>query len=500
MERCEVIGRLKVEQKRLDLKLLLERLEQKQIKELPQRLNDLLCKLQLYESGTILESGKILLDKGTVLTEEYGHYEVWYLCNDEWLGSQPVSIRRISAKNKKEQNTGKKKGNWERNIPTEKQFSKNESIPIHFYKEEGMHNLSLMEVDAILPQQNQTQGSLFCKLNNEGYSSIEITSKVKWGHENSPENIYVDLDWKPEKVYKLLPEIAEQIGKEWDFTNEALLEDYPPEIEDELIKYKRKEHALSKIKTKSAGSFENIKIKDMKLRAGSRRCAENWLQNLMRIKWSESYTSIQDTLDDQKEWLNCVALKNYDLEPLEGEKLLEFMDRNACKKAYWHIAALHDLIPSGVKARSLAFTLRESDMDPISNISSRLGIGQSVNEVSIIDRYASKENQILTIQRICHRLNVSSVSLITLKQPESLPKGWKYISMGKKNPDNHDRYWCIKSNNRWEIWKCSTSPDFLSFENNNVSVRASATFTPLDGEDIPTSISKHLKTIEEVTI
>ncbi|MCD4820939.1 MAG: hypothetical protein K8R11_02425 [Methanococcoides sp.] len=501
MERCEAIGKLRIEQERADLKQLLGLLQQEKGIDIPKRLKDLLCKLKLYESGNILEAGYNLLDKGTVLTEEYGHYEVWYLCNDEWLGSIPLSISRIIAKNGKEQRSGKKKGNWDTDVSFEKQFKfKDELTPIQFSRGEGVHNLSLMEVDALLPQQSHSSGKLVCKLDSEGFSSIELTSKVKWGHDNSTEDISLSSDWDPEEVYNLLPEIADQLGKTWDSSNGALLEAYPPDAEAELISYRRKETVLSNTSTKSAGSFENIKISDMPLRAETKRCAKSWLQNLMRKKWAESYTSIRSSLEDQKEWLNSIALNGHDLQLLEGEELLEFVDRNASNKTYWHIAALQDLIPSGVKTRSLPFTLRKSDTNPIGSISSRIGADQIVNEVCIIDRYANKKNQILTIQNICQELNVSSVSLVTLKKPEKLPDGWKYKNMGERLPENHDRHWFIKKDNDWEIWKCTTSPDFLSFKDNTVSVKTTATFTPIDYKDVPDTILEYVEGAEGMVI
>jgi len=503
MERCEVIGRLHIEQKRLDLKIILERMQSNQIPEIPKRLENLFEKLHLYEAGKVLDAGKDLLEKGTIIAEEYGHYEIWYLRNDAWLASRPMIIRRIEALNKKNNHQKQNNSNkWQHEIASDWQVlsEHNDNIRVQFAEDIQLYNLPSLKINALLSQQSHETGVLKCELNSTENAKLELTAQIKWKHENTPDEVSINMEWDAGKIHELLPEIAEKIDGEWDEVYGALLEDRPPENMNEFVNFRRKNVEIPNLHTKNAGIFDSIKIKDVPLRASSKRCAEEWLIKLMVNEWTKNYTPIQSCLEDQNEWINSAALKDYDLKQLKGEKLLNKIGRDTGSRAYWHVAALQDLVPSGVNAKSLSFTLRESDKTPIISISHRLGGGQQIHELRVIDRYIKKNNQIHTIQKIGQELQAKNISIVTLERPNHLPTDWDYIKMKAKTPENHDRYWCLNKDDDWQIWKCSTSPDFLDFKDDVESIKSPATFTPLDVKDVPNVIRKYLENRQEVII
>lgn len=495
MERCEVIGRLHIEQKRLDLKMILERMQSNEISKIPKRLEDLFEKLHICKSGNVLDAGKNLLEKGTIIAEEYGHYEIWYLRNDAWLASRPMIIRRIEALNKKDNPKKQNNSNkWQHEIASDWQMISEQKGPVlvQFAKDMQLYNLPSLKVDALLPQQSHETGALKCELSNAGNAKLELTAQIKWNHENTPDEVHINMEWDAGKVHELLPQMAEQFGKKWDKVHGALLEDSPPKDLSEVMNFRRKNVVISNLHTKSAGIFDSIEIKDIPLRASSKRCAEKWFMKLMINEWAKNYTPVQTCLEDQNEWINNAALKDYDLQPLKDEELINSIGRDTGGMAYWHVAALQDLVPSGVDIKPLPFTLRKSDKNPIINIGYRLGNGQPINELRVIDRYIKKDNQIHTIQKICTILRARNVAIITLERPNNLPNDWNYIKMGAKIPENHDRYWCINKDNDWQIWKCSTSPDFLDIKDGVESIISPATFTPLEVKDVPNVIRNFL--------
>ncbi|MDW7776161.1 MAG: hypothetical protein SCH39_07500 [Methanosarcinales archaeon] len=501
MERCEVIGRLHIEQERLDLKMILERMQSNQISEIPKRLEDLFDKLKIYKSGNVLDAGKNLLEKGTIIAEEYGHYEIWYLRNDAWLASRPMIIRRIEARNKKDNHQKQNNSNkWQHEIASDWQVMSEQKGPVlvQFAKDKQLHNLPSLKVDALLSQQNHETGTLKCKLSSAENAKLELTAQIKWNHENIPDEVLINMEWDAGKIHELLPEMAEQLGRKWDEVYGALLEDSPPENLTEVMNFIRKNVVISNLHTKSAGIFDSIEIKDVPLRASSKRCAEKWLIKLMVNEWAKNYTPVQLCFEDQKEWINNVALKDYDLQILEDEELLNSIGRDTGGMAYWHVAALQDLVPSGVDIKPLPFTIRKSDENPIINIGYRLGNREPIYELRVIDRYIKRDNQIQLIQKICRILRAKNVGIVTLERPNNLPNNWNYIKMGAKIPENHDRYWCINKNNDWQIWKCSTSPDFIDFKDDFESIISPATFTPLDAKDVPNEIRKFLDDEQEV--
>ncbi|UGV41773.1 hypothetical protein J7W08_05730 [Methanococcoides orientis] len=496
MERCEIIGRMVVEQERTDLKQLLVRLNEGDISDIPKRLEYLLSKLKLYESGSILEAGNELLEKGTVFSEEYGHYEIWYLLNDAWLGSRPLCIRRIQANNKKENGNKKRSDKWSKEVSPDKYYS-SDNTPAQFSKEK-VCNLSYLIPDSISQHKKYDNGHFLCKLDSDDTSSIEVSASVKWSSDNSNENFLVNIDWYSTRVYDLLSDFAENLNVAWDANNDAFLLDEPPVDENELINFQRSKVVISNIDTISGGLFETVSMKNVPLRANSNRCAKEWLQKLMINKWSNSYVSTASSLEDQKEWLASIALKDHELETVEGENLLSFMDKDSSNRAYWHVASMQDIIPSGVKVKPSPFKLNENDLDPIGSIASRLGVEQEISEFRVIDRYVIHGGHIKTIQQISQSIGAKSVSVVALKMPNSFPDTWNYFPMGHKEKMNHDRYWCVNNNGTWNVWSCTDSSDFLKTSGGNTHIEGSPTFTPLEIKDLPSLINDYLNMSKEV--
>ncbi len=508
MECCEVIGKLKIGQERNELKQIISLLRDGKIPKLPARLWGLLIKLKLYDSGHITKAGQVLIDEGIILTEEYGHYEVCYVCNDKWLSSRPLSIRRIKAVKKQDQ----KKGDWSKEIPSGRQLPEaGQLIPVYVSNEEKTHNISLLDVKAISSNKYNAKGRLICEFSNKKHDSddgyvtggknaeIELKASFKWINNSDTEYVSVKQSWPPEKVELILSELGAQLDGKWDFNYYALLKPRPPQKESELVNYRLGEKSLGNIQSPEAGNFDTAIVKKVPLRAGSERCAKEWLHGLMKVKWKDSFISTQSSLDDQEEWLNSVALKDYDLEPLHGEELLDFLDRGS-DKSFWHVAAMQDLVPSDSRVKPLPFTLMNADSDPVGTIASRLGKHQKIEEILIVDRYVKDKRQVHTLEAIFQRLNVTNVSVVSFKDHCAYPSHWRFIDMGKKNGENHDRYWCLNNGKEQVVWKCSSSPDFIDFNGDDAFVRTGATFTPLSTEEIPEHVKKQMAKTLEVSV
>jgi hypothetical protein len=495
MERCEAIGRAQLEHSRPDLKTILEKMCSGTLKEPPKRLLDYFEKLGIYSNGNILDAGEQLLLNEKILTDEYCHYEFWYIRGDPWLETTPVALRRIEAqrKNKDNRNDNAGSGQWQHQIDNcWHVFSENEK-PVLVQVDDETYRLKSLDIDALLSQQNHAEGNLECILNNLEGAEIILSSSVKWKHDNNLNKISVHMPWPTEKVIILLPEIARHLKKEWDSDKAALIEDNVPSNIDELTTFKKDKISISNLRTEYAGNFDTAEITNVPIRAGSARCAENWLKELMRYKWSQKYTSVQACQDDQREWLNSIALEEYGLQPLESEMLLQAVDKNMAGKAYWHIAALQDLVPPGVKTKNLQFTLNLEDNEPIKTISSMLKENQNFTEIRIIDRYVGEKKHIRMIDDISRELGIKSVTLVSLKVPEELPDNWNHILMNRRTGENHDRYWCLMNGGNPSIWKVSTSLEFLKFNNGSIKVEGPATFVPLEYADVTSEIKNYIK-------
>lgn len=497
MERCEAIGRAQLENPRPDLKIILEKIQAGTLKKPPKRLLDYFEKLGIYSNGQIFDAGEQLLLNEKIIADEYCHYEFWYVRNDPWLGTTPVALRRIEAQRNNKDNRNEKpvSGQWQHPIDNQWHvFSENKKpVFVQVAEDNSTYRLESLDIDALLAQQYHADGNLECILDSSEGAKITLSSSVKWNHDNSLTKISVDIPWPTEKVIVLLPEIARHLNKEWDWQKAALVEDNFPSNIHELTTFKKEKISIQNLRTDNAGNFDTAEVTNVPIRAGSARCAENWLKELMRYKWSQKYTSIQTCQDDQTEWLNSIALEDYGLQPLENEVLLQAVDKNMAGKAYWHIAALQDLVPSGVKTKNLQFTLNLEDNEPIKTISSRLKEDKNFTEIRIIDRYVGEKKHIRMIDDIRRELGIKNVTLVSLEVPEELPDGWKHIQMKKRTGENHDRYWCLMNGDAPSIWKVSTSLEFLKFNNGSIKVEGPATFAPLEYTDVTAEIRDYIK-------
>lgn len=499
LERCEVIGRVQIDYPRPDLMLILGNLESGRLQNPPERLLDYLEKLDLYRNGQVLKNGEQLISEGTISANEYCHYEIWYVRDDKWLGTIPVALRRIEAKrkNKDDKKNLKGLGQWKYKVDRCWQLSPEEKKPVivQVAEDNSLHRLRFLDIDALLSQQSYENGKFKCVLESStDDAEIKLTSNVKWSNDNGLVDIDVSLSWPAEKVISLLPEIVRQLRKGWDDKRNAIIEEDVPGNIDELTTFKNRKIIISDFCSENDGSFDTAEITNISLRAGSSRCAVDWLKQIMRHKWSKEYTSPHVCKEDQKEWLNSVALEEYGLEPLEGEKLLQAIDKNMASEAYWHVAALQDLVPPGVKTKNLEFTLKMEDQEPILTIARNIGICQDFTELRFIDRYVNEQVHIKMIEEICLQLGIKNVTIVSINEPIGLPADWHHVKMKKKSGENHDRYWCLKNCDHLDVWKVTMSLELLTYDNGLFKVKGPATFVPLEYEDVTPEIRNYIET------
>ena len=133
------------------------------------------------------------------------------------------------------------------------------------------------------------------------------------------------------------------------------------------------------------GTFSRISIEGISLRASNPAVAREWLMKLMQHSWATRYVSREQVELEQQAWLQSPALSDMGLSPSSGEDLLNTLGRES-GRAYWNIAAMHDLVPTGIKAK-MPFTLSKDEQLIDQKIHRHLFDRREVRKVIISDPF-----------------------------------------------------------------------------------------------------------------
>lgn len=104
--------------------------------------------------------------------------------------------------------------------------------------------------------------------------------------------------------------------------------------------------------TTDMGEFQSVQAKHIPIQPLNQSDAEKWQRFWLEDFYSRKYHSSAEARKQQAEWLDHIALHDFELPFKEQQSLLSELSRESQPLAYWHIAAMADLTPS--KAASCA--------------------------------------------------------------------------------------------------------------------------------------------------
>jgi len=195
---------------------------------------------------------------------------------------------------------------------------------------------------------------------------------------------------------------------------------------------------------------------------------------LMQHSWATRYVSREQVELEQQAWLQNPALSDMGLSPSSGKDLLNTLGRES-GRAYWNIAAMHDLVPTGIKAK-MPFTLSKDEQLIDQKIHRHLFDRREVQKVIISDPFVKPES-LPVLKRILPKNIPVEIYSHKYDLESYLPLNWVHKKLPKG--DTHDRIWLIHSGKQWEYWNFSTSADQFSEKDGVIFMNKHMTIAPI---------------------
>lgn len=472
-ERKELISRIQMMQDRPDIQKILKM----EPNNLPDRLVFYLKKLDLLDNyDQLTELGERALEEGQILSEEYGQYEIWYLKDDPWFKTLPVALHRIRAGGNSQRDKQKRDSEW-KNSGNQSIWTMEDHDVVFPLLDSDTGNrtwLRSLSVEAIRSTRTeQEHGLLHCETDDVDAPIVkcDISGNMRWSQrEKKYEKLNLERYFN-ESAKDLISDI---LVSEFDRKRNVLIVKRVPDGTEELTSFVKRQFEKHGVISEKYGTFSRIVIEDIPMRAANQYVAKEWILRLMQHTWASRHVSREQAEQDQKDWLQSQALGDMDLSSSSGEELLSVLGRES-GPAYWNVAVMQDLIPSGIKTK-VSFTLSKGECNVDQKIRRHLFEGRSIQKIIISDGYVTPESLPVLKQMLPNSIIVQ-IHSFKYKLEDALPYNWTHKNLPKG--DNHDRIWLIKSGNQWEYWNFSTSADHFVENDGGVVVNKQMTVTPI---------------------
>ena len=502
----KVLATVNIGQARPDIQKILQH-AQNQPDELPQRLIHYLEKEKLLAHQQLTNKGQKVLETGTLASRERGLYHIWYLDNDEHLGTRPLLLQRIHQPARRNQRGNHSFYNW----PAAEQVEKD--TPWHCphasvtliddQQGEVATEIEHLHIEVIDGAFNQTASlTLQFKVSTEPNRCVESTFYLSGSlsaihpQNGQQQTVAINLRYPQETTTPdFIQEVITSAHMHWNL-------DYQrarctiPENPQEINTCVRKKTTIEPFDS-CYGRFDSGTIQHIPLMPREQE-AQQWQTAWLRNLYQHRYLSPQQARYDQQRWLSQPAIAPSKLPMLEGKALLNRLERQQYPQAFWHASAAHYLIPSRTKTLPPQVTLKQGTVLTPADLVQTLTLSDPVEQIIYSDRHYKSARHAYNMDKIAQLTAVSRGVVFTCSETVRLPDLWDRESVSSKDKDTHDRYWLFLTEERPLIWKCSNSFDFIDFRAQAPTVSGNTTFTQMDLQDLPAYLSNALNLIEDM--
>ena len=504
-----IIARCTFLRKRPDLVSLLKGMQNNST-DMPLRLKQYLTREVLWDESGITDKGQQVIDSGLFEAKERGLYHIWYTDTDPLLRTRPVLMQRDTAffdPNMKGWKKGADAARSEFQVKQPVQLNVLEESFVDRHKTEPKHyslQLASLEPEVICSPEKSAEIQLEWTL---GFSQSLVSLKgqldmlqFKQNKTGSrPEALALSIDDFGDRLNDVMAAIAGEFDGDWlgeDRRLQASLESiqrYPSAVQ----KFQIGSFNRSGLKT-DMGEFQSVQAKQIPIQPVDQLDAENWQRFWLEDFYSRQYHSSAEARKKQAEWLDHIALNNFELPLKEQQSLLSELSRENQPQAYWHIAAMADLTPSKSRKLRMPISLVNGDGLDIDELVERLAGGEHIEQFIYSDRYVHTLRQSRNLSYLAGFVADAEGLLLTLDKQKGneavLPHNWSREIMQKQN-DNHGRYWIfVGEENTW-CWECSSGIDFIRENSGRFSVDGSPTFTPKEVTELPRYLQNQINII-----
>ncbi|MCL1120124.1 hypothetical protein N7V09_16990 [Shewanella seohaensis] len=499
LKRYPIIARVTFLRERPDLVSLLRSMQNNPAN-MPPRLKAYLKRETLWDESGISDKGLQVIDSGLFEAKERGLYHIWYTHNDPLLGTRPIVMQRDTAFFDPDMKSWKKGADAARsefrlelplklNVLEESFVDRNKSE----VKNIGLKMTSL-DPEVICSPEKSAEIQLEWTL---GFSASQLSLKGQLDmlqfNQNKPssrpETLQLSIVDFGDRLNDVMEAIAGELDGHWQPKDRRMgtrleqIQRFPSAVQKFYIgSFNR-----SGLQT-YMGEFQSVQAKYIPIQPANQADAEDWQRFWLEDFYSSKYQSSAETRKQQSQWLDHIALNDFELPLKEQQSLLSELSRESQTQAYWHIAAMADLTPSQSKKLRLPISLINGDVLDLDDLLKQLSGGEYIEHIIYSDRYVHTPRQSRNLNSVAAYFSDAEGLLLTLDRQHGkeaeLPYSWSREILHKQN-DNHGRYWILVGTEHTWCWECSSGIDFIRESGGLFTVDGSPTFTPKEVAELP---------------
>lgn len=498
----QAVATIKIEQERRDIQQALEQAS-KDPTSLPARLINYLEKESLLDNQILTELGEQVRDTGLLSAPERGIYRLWYLDEDEALGTWPLLLQREVEPVKGDYRKRAQFYNWQnpqRLTSDDSRHCDSKDIYIVGGGQSEKKNTKDLKLEVINAGSSAKYADMtltfsFSLQRDKSYqASFRLEGDLPYQSKSSEKRISLCEEFDVAILNEFMPAIADSLGHVWD-ENHKRMRTAIPIHKKPLASFITAKQTLSEIDT-CYGRFEKGEAKQLPLMPADGQVAKNWQGQWLNDLYQEAYFSEEQGNYRQQLWLSHPAIKDFKLGAKTGESLLQALDRQQNPVSFWHASAAHYLIPSNTKTPLPSIRFKKDEALEVPDLLRSLVLNETVHQIIYSDRHYKSAKHKRNMQEIARLSGAESGHIFTTDDSVKIPENWLKTTM-RNSGDNHDRYWVMMTEHKSFIWTASTSLDFIDFSNANSRVDSDVTFTQLDVNDLPDYLQKAVANDED---
>ncbi|KJR29299.1 hypothetical protein BOO91_15255 [Vibrio navarrensis] len=499
LKRYPIIARVTFLRERPDLVSLLKSMQNNPA-DMPPRLKQYLKQETLWNESGITDKGQQVIDSGLFEAKERGLYHIWYTENDPLLGIHPTFIQRDTAFFEPNMQSWKKGSDAARS-----KFRVDDSLQLRVLEESfvdrnktELKNISLqivsLEPEVICSPEKSAEIHLEWRL---GFSASQLSLKgqldmLQFNQNKTssrPETLELSINDFGDRLNDVMAAIAGEFDGHWlpkDRRLQSSLESiqrYPSAVQ----KFQIGSFNRSGLTT-DMGEFQSVQAKHIPIQPLNQSDAEKWQRFWLEDFYSRKYHSSAEARKQQAEWLDHIALHDFELPFKEQQSLLSELSRESQPLAYWHIAAMADLTPSKSRKLRMPLSLVNGDVLDLDELIQQLSGGEYIKHIIYSDRYVHTSRQSRNLSYVAAYFSDAEGLLLTLDRQHGkeaeLPANWSRDILHKQN-DNHGRYWILVGTEHTWCWEYNCGLDFIRENSGLFIVDGSPTFTPKEVAKLP---------------
>ena len=499
LKRFPIIAKVTFLRDRPDLVSLLKGMQNNPA-DMPPRLKAYLKRETLWDESGITDRGQQVIDSGLFEAKERGLYHIWYTDNDPLLRTRPVLMQRDTAFFDPNMKGWKKGADAARsefrvkkpvqlNVLDESFVDRNKTEPKHYSLQ-----LASLEPEVICSPEKSAEIELEWTLDfSQSLVSLKGQLDMLRFNQNKtssrPETLELSIDDFGDRLNDVMMAIAEECDGHW-LPRARRLQAYLESIQrypSAVQKFQIGSFNSSGLTT-AMGKFKQVLVKHIPIQPAGQVDAEKWQRCWLEDFYNRKYHSSTEARKQQSQWLDHIALDDFELPLKEQQSLLSEISRESQPQAYWHIAAMADLTPARGRKLRMPISLVNADVLDLGELLHQLSAGEYIEHIIYSDRYVHTSRQSRNLNHVAACLADAEGLLLTLDKQKGneaeLPENWTREILQKHN-DNHGRYWILIGTEHTWCWESSSGLDFIRENSGLFTVDGSPTFTPKEVKELP---------------